>query len=108
GFCSMIEERISMKSAEKIALEDIFKRANVEFPNDEKVIELYEKYKRLFMGYVFVEDFQAHTDDFDNNDDDGGGKNDDHGSNNVGKKKESAGKNVVNDKKDGVNVEKDA
>ncbi|GJU79948.1 hypothetical protein Tco_1282313 [Tanacetum coccineum] len=45
SFCSMIEEKISMISAEKIALEDLLKRANVEFPNDEEVIELYEKYR---------------------------------------------------------------
>nr|GEZ21284.1 ulp1 protease family, C-terminal catalytic domain-containing protein [Tanacetum cinerariifolium] len=107
GFCSMIEKKISMIYAEKIALEDLFKRANAEFPNDGKVIELYEKYRRLFKESVFVEDFQAHIDDFDNNDNDGGGKNDDYGSDNVGKKKESAGKDVVNDKKDGVNAEKD-
>ncbi|GKB75067.1 ulp1 protease family, C-terminal catalytic domain-containing protein [Tanacetum coccineum] len=103
----MIEEKISMISAEKIALEDLLKRANAEFPNNEEVIELYEKYRRLFKESVFVEDFQAHIDDFDNNDDDGGGKNDDHGFDNVGKKKESATKDVVNAKKDGVNAEKD-
>ncbi|GJX65752.1 ulp1 protease family, C-terminal catalytic domain-containing protein [Tanacetum coccineum] len=106
-FCSMIEEKISMISAEKIALEDLLKKANAEFPNDEKVIELCEKYRRLFKESVFVEDFQAHIDDFDNNDDDGGGKNDDHGSDNVGKKKESVAKDVVNAEKDGVNAEKD-
>ncbi|GKB36362.1 hypothetical protein Tco_0881304 [Tanacetum coccineum] len=61
-----------------------------------EVIELYEKYRRLFKESVFVEDFQAHIDDFDDNDDDGRGKNDDHGSDNVGKKKESAAKDVVN------------
>ncbi|GKF20416.1 hypothetical protein Tco_0069054, partial [Tanacetum coccineum] len=72
-----------------------------------KVIELYEKYRRLFKESVFVEDFHAHIDDFDNNDDDGGGKNDNHGFDNVGKKKESAGKDVVNAKKDGVDAEKD-
>nr|GEZ98728.1 ulp1 protease family, C-terminal catalytic domain-containing protein [Tanacetum cinerariifolium] len=107
SFCSMIEEKISMISAEKIALEDLFKRTNAEFPNDEKVIELCEKYKRLFKKSVFVEDFKSHTNDFDNNDDDGRGKNDDHGFDNVGKKKESAGKHVLNDKKDGVNAGKD-
>nr|GEZ94656.1 ulp1 protease family, C-terminal catalytic domain-containing protein [Tanacetum cinerariifolium] len=48
GFYCMIEKKISMISAEKIALEDLFKRANAEFPNDGKIIELYEKYKRLF------------------------------------------------------------
>ncbi|GKB13182.1 hypothetical protein Tco_0847105 [Tanacetum coccineum] len=102
SFCSMIEEKISMISAEKIALEDILKRANVEFPNDEEVIELYEKYRRLFKESVVLEDFQAHIDDFDNNDNDGGGKNDDLHSDNVGKKKESkesAAKDVVNAKK---------
>nr|GFA32479.1 hypothetical protein [Tanacetum cinerariifolium] len=107
GFGSMIEEKISMISAEKIALEDLFKRANAEFSNDGKVIELYKKYRRLFKESVFVKDYQVHIDDFDNNDDDGGGKNDNHGSYNVGKKKESTGKDVVNDKKDGVNAEKD-
>ncbi|GJT48302.1 hypothetical protein Tco_0974459 [Tanacetum coccineum] len=107
SFCSMIEKKISMIYAEKIALEDLLKRANAEFPNNEEVIELYEKYRRLFKESVFVKDFQAHIDDFDNNDDDGGGKNDDHGSDNVGKKKESAAKDVVNAKKDGVNAEKD-
>ncbi|GKD49479.1 hypothetical protein Tco_1278455, partial [Tanacetum coccineum] len=100
-FCSTIEEKISMISAEKIALEDLLKKANAEFPNDEKVIELCEKYGRIFKDFVFVEDFQAHIDDFDNNDDDGGGKNDDHGSDNVGKKKESVAKDVVNAEKDG-------
>nr|GEY03463.1 ubiquitin-specific protease 13 [Tanacetum cinerariifolium] len=95
-FCSMIEEKISMISAEKIALEDLLKNANAEFPNDEKVIELCEKYRRLFKEYVFVEDFQAHIDDSDNNDDGGGGKNDDHGSDNVGKKK-SQGEDDVNE-----------
>nr|GEV05361.1 hypothetical protein [Tanacetum cinerariifolium] len=104
---SMIEEKISMIIAEKIALEDLFKMANAEFLNDEKVIELCEKYRRLFKEYVFVKDFQSHTNDFDNNDDDAGGKNNDHGYDNVGKKKESAGKDVVNDKKDGVNAGKD-
>ncbi|GKA90229.1 ulp1 protease family, C-terminal catalytic domain-containing protein [Tanacetum coccineum] len=103
----MIEQKISMISVEKIALQDLLKRANVEFPNDEKVIELCEKYRRLFKESIFVKDFKAHTDDFDNNDDDGGGKNEDHGSDNVGKKKESAAKDVVNAKKDGVNAEKD-
>ncbi|GKC60401.1 hypothetical protein Tco_1087999 [Tanacetum coccineum] len=110
-FCIMIEEKISMISAEKIALEDLLKRANAEFPNDEKVIELCEKYRRLFKESVFVEDLQAHIDDFDNNDNDGGGKNDvhgsDNGSDNVGKKKESVAKDVLNAEKDGVNVEKD-
>nr|GEX24484.1 hypothetical protein [Tanacetum cinerariifolium] len=91
----------------KIALEDLFKRANAEFPNDGKVIKLYEKYRRLFKESVFVEDFQVYIDDFNNNDDDGGGKNDNHGFDNVGKKKDSSGKDVVNDKKDGVNAEKD-
>nr|GEU49017.1 hypothetical protein [Tanacetum cinerariifolium] len=107
GFCSMIEEKISMISAEKIALEDLFKKANAEFPNNGKVSELYKKYRRLFKESIFVKDLQAHTDDFDNNDYDGGGKNNDHGSDNVGKKKESVGKDVVNDKKDGVNATKD-
>nr|GEU57468.1 hypothetical protein [Tanacetum cinerariifolium] len=107
GFCGMIEDKISIIYAEKIALEDLFKRANVEFANDGKVIELYEKYIRIFKEYVIVEDFQVHIHDFDNNDDDGGGKNDNHGSDFVGKKKELAGKEVVNDKKDGVNAEKD-
>nr|GFA83931.1 hypothetical protein [Tanacetum cinerariifolium] len=102
-FCSMIEEKISMIFAEKIALEDLLKRANAEFPNDEKVIELCEKYKRLSKESVFVEDFQAHIDDFGNNDNDGGGKNDVHGSDNVGKKKGSVSKDVVNAEKDGVN-----
>ncbi|GJY74454.1 ulp1 protease family, C-terminal catalytic domain-containing protein [Tanacetum coccineum] len=85
---------------EKISLEDLLKRANAKFPNDEKVIELYEKYRILFKKSVFAEDFQAHLDDFDNNDDDGGGDN-------VEKKKEFAGEDVVNAKKDGVNDEKD-
>ncbi|GJT59454.1 ulp1 protease family, C-terminal catalytic domain-containing protein [Tanacetum coccineum] len=107
SFCIMIEEKISMISAEKIALEDLLKRAKAEFPNDEKVIELCEKYRRLFKEFVFVEDFQAHIDDFDNNDNDGGGKNDVHGSDNVGKKKESVAKDVLNAEKDGVNAEKD-
>nr|GEX68260.1 peptidase C48, SUMO/sentrin/Ubl1 [Tanacetum cinerariifolium] len=106
-FYSMIEEKISMISAEKIALEDLSKKANAEFSNDEKVIELCEKYRILFKESVFVEDFQAHIDDFDNNDNDGGGKNDVYGSDNVGKKKESVAKDVVNAKKDGVIAEKD-
>ncbi|GJR74285.1 retrovirus-related pol polyprotein from transposon TNT 1-94 [Tanacetum coccineum] len=59
-------------------LEDLIEKANTEFQNDEKVIELYEKYRRLFKQSVFLEDFQADIDYFDNNDDDGGGKNDDH------------------------------
>ncbi|GJR75323.1 hypothetical protein Tco_0087688, partial [Tanacetum coccineum] len=105
SFCSMIEEKISVISAEKIALEDLLKRANAEFKNDEKVIELYEKVRRLFKQYVFLEDFQADINYFDNNDDNGGGKNDDHGFHNVGKKKESAAKDVV--KKYGVNAEND-
>nr|GEX36511.1 hypothetical protein [Tanacetum cinerariifolium] len=79
SFYSIIEERISMISAEKITLEDLLKRANAKFSNDEKVIELCEKYRRLFKESVFVEDFQAHIYDFDNNDNDGGGKNDVHG-----------------------------
>nr|GEX79478.1 ulp1 protease family, C-terminal catalytic domain-containing protein [Tanacetum cinerariifolium] len=103
----MIEEKISMISTEKIALEDLLKKANAEFPNDEKVIELCEKYRRLFKESLFVKDFQAHIDDSDNNDDDGGGKNDDHGSDNVRKKKESVAKDVVNAEKDRVNAEKD-
>ncbi|GKE33889.1 ulp1 protease family, C-terminal catalytic domain-containing protein [Tanacetum coccineum] len=98
----MIEEKISMISAEKIALEDLLKRANAEFQNDKKVIELYKKYRRLFKEFVVLEDFHAYIDDFDNNDNDGGGKNDDLGSDNVGKKKESAAKDVG--KKDGVNA----
>ncbi|GJY32475.1 ulp1 protease family, C-terminal catalytic domain-containing protein [Tanacetum coccineum] len=97
-FCSMIEKKISMIAAEKIALEDLLKRANSEFKNDKKVIELYEKYKRLFKESVVLEDFQAHIDDFDNNDNDGVGKNDDLGSDNVGKK------DGVNAEEDGVNV----
>ncbi|GJU64964.1 ulp1 protease family, C-terminal catalytic domain-containing protein [Tanacetum coccineum] len=96
---------IWLSSAEKIALEDLLKRANAEFQNDKKVIELYEKYRRLFKESVVLEDFHAHIDDFDNNDNDGGGKNDDLGFDNVGKKKESAAKDVG--KKDGVNAEKD-
>nr|GEV70190.1 putative ribonuclease H-like domain-containing protein [Tanacetum cinerariifolium] len=99
-------EKISI-SAKKIALEDLFKRANTKFLNDGKFIELYEKYRIPFEESVFVKDLQAHTDDFYNNDDGGGRKNDDHRSDNVGKKKESAGKDIVNDKKDGVNAEKD-
>nr|GFA83125.1 cytochrome P450 [Tanacetum cinerariifolium] len=72
-------------------------RANAEFPNDGKVIELYEKYRRLFKESIFVKDFQAHIDDFDNNDDDGGGKNDDHGFDNVGKKRSRRGETDVNE-----------
>ncbi|GKG48052.1 hypothetical protein Tco_0509937, partial [Tanacetum coccineum] len=45
-----------------VALEDLLKRANTEFSNDEKVIELYEKYERLFKEAVFSEDSQAHLD----------------------------------------------
>nr|GEW24657.1 hypothetical protein [Tanacetum cinerariifolium] len=102
-FCSMIKEKISMISVEKIALEYLLKRANAEFPNDEKVIELCEKYRRLFKESVFSEDFQAHIGDFNNNDNDEGGKNDVHGFDNVGKKKESVAKDVVNVEKDGMN-----
>nr|GFA59782.1 ELM2 domain-containing protein [Tanacetum cinerariifolium] len=105
SFCSMIEEKFSMISTEKIALEDLLKRGNAEFPNDEKVIEQHEKYRRLFKQSVFLEDFHGHIDDFDKNEDVGGGKNDNHGYDNVGKKKESAAKDVG--KKDGVNAEKD-
>ncbi|GJY14336.1 ulp1 protease family, C-terminal catalytic domain-containing protein [Tanacetum coccineum] len=54
----------------KISLEDLLKRANAEFPNDEKVIELYEKYRILFKKSVFAEDSKHLLDDFDNNDDD--------------------------------------
>ncbi|GJV10258.1 hypothetical protein Tco_1351799 [Tanacetum coccineum] len=64
-----------MISPEKVALEDLLKRANTEFPNDEKVIELYAKYERLFKEDVFSEDSQAHLDDFDNDD---GGESDKH------------------------------
>ncbi|GJX12436.1 hypothetical protein Tco_0204194 [Tanacetum coccineum] len=103
SFCIMIEEKISMISAEKIALEDLLKRANAEFPNDEKVIELCEKYRRIFKESVFVEDFQTHIDDVDDNDNDGGGKNDVYGSDNVGKKKES----VAKDDEADVNEEPD-
>ncbi|GKD29144.1 hypothetical protein Tco_1239922 [Tanacetum coccineum] len=39
-FCSMIEEKISMISAEKIALEDLLKRANAEFQNDKKILQI--------------------------------------------------------------------
>nr|GEX84462.1 hypothetical protein [Tanacetum cinerariifolium] len=94
-----------MISAEKIALEDLLKRGNAEFPNDEIVIKLHEKYRRLFKQSVFLKDFHGHIDDFDKNEDVGGGKNDNHGYDNVGKKKESAAKDVG--KKDGVNAEKD-
>nr|GEV82438.1 hypothetical protein [Tanacetum cinerariifolium] len=39
-FCSMIEEKILMISSEKIAHKDLLKKANAEFLNDEKFIEL--------------------------------------------------------------------
>ncbi|GKC13762.1 hypothetical protein Tco_1010544 [Tanacetum coccineum] len=89
-----------MISPEKVALEDLLKRANTEFPNDEKVIELYAKYERLFKEAVFSEDSQAHLDDFDN--DDGGGDNDDDGSDNVEKEKKPASEAAVNAEKESV------
>nr|GEU97577.1 ubiquitin-specific protease 13 [Tanacetum cinerariifolium] len=107
GFYSTIEDKFSIIFVEKIALVDLFKRVNAEFPNEGKVIELYEKYRILFKESVFVEAFQVYIHDFYNNDDDKGGKHDNHGSDNVGKKKESAGKDIMNDKKYGVNGEKD-
>ncbi|GJX51832.1 WD repeat-containing protein VIP3 [Tanacetum coccineum] len=107
SFCRMIEEKILMISAEKVALEDLLKRANTEFPNDKNVIELYKKYGRLFKEAVFPKDSQAHLDDFDNND--GGGDNDDDdGFDNVEKDKESADEAAVNEGKDGVNADKEA
>ncbi|GJX73790.1 hypothetical protein Tco_0312385 [Tanacetum coccineum] len=68
SFCRMIEEKLSMISDEKVALEDLLKRANTEFPNDENVVDLHEKYGRLFKETVLPEDLQAHLDDFYNND----------------------------------------
>ncbi|GJT45553.1 VIER F-box protein 2 [Tanacetum coccineum] len=68
SFCRMIEEKLSMISDEKIALEDLLKRANTEFPNDENVVDLHEKYGRLFKETVLPDDLQAHLDDFYNND----------------------------------------
>ncbi|GJT11969.1 hypothetical protein Tco_0859011, partial [Tanacetum coccineum] len=107
SFYRMIEEKILMISAKKVALEDLLKRANTEFPNDKNVIELYKKYGRLFKEAVFPKDSQAHLDDFDNND--GGGDNDDDdGSDNVEKDKESADETAVNEGKDGVNADKEA
>ncbi|GKA36870.1 hypothetical protein Tco_0723435 [Tanacetum coccineum] len=105
SFCSMIEEKLSMISSEKVALEDLLKRANIKFSNGEKFVELYEKYGRLFKEAVFPKDFQAHLDDFDNND--GRGDNDDDGSDNVEKEKELADEAAVNVEKDSVNAEKE-
>ncbi|GKD85791.1 hypothetical protein Tco_1356945, partial [Tanacetum coccineum] len=50
----MIEEKLSMISDEKVSLEDLLKRANTEFPNDENVVDLHEKYGRLFKEDLFV------------------------------------------------------
>nr|GEX58507.1 hypothetical protein [Tanacetum cinerariifolium] len=106
-FCSMIEEKISMISAEKIALEDLSKKANANSQMMKRLLSYVRNIKDFFKESLFVEDFQAHIDDSDNNDDDEGCKNDDHGSDNVGKKKESVAKDVVNVEKDRLNAEKD-
>nr|GEW08032.1 peptidase C48, SUMO/sentrin/Ubl1 [Tanacetum cinerariifolium] len=92
SFCRMIEEIFLMISNEKVEIEHLLKRAITEFLNDEKVVELLEKYGRLFKETVLLEYFQTRLDDFDNND--GGGDNDDDGT-----------ANVYGVEKDGANVE---
>ncbi|GJZ36193.1 hypothetical protein Tco_0582010 [Tanacetum coccineum] len=79
----IIEEKLSMISTKKVALE-----------------------------VVFPEDFQAHIDDFDNNDgggdnDDDGSDNVDKENELAGKSAVNEGKDGVNAEKDGVNAEKD-
>ncbi|GKD53985.1 hypothetical protein Tco_1287372, partial [Tanacetum coccineum] len=62
--CSLIEEKLKIISDEKAELEDLMRKANTQFPNDEDVRELYEKYEGVFKEIVLLEEEQVHVDDF--------------------------------------------
>ncbi|PWA71217.1 hypothetical protein CTI12_AA283080 [Artemisia annua] len=102
SFCSMINDKLSSISREKVELEDLLKNANTEFPNDEDVLELYKKYGAVFKETVVLED--VHVDDFDPED------RQDDGSNDSGKKDDDGAKKDVenvDDASEGVGAKKD-
>ncbi|GJX73908.1 hypothetical protein Tco_0312503 [Tanacetum coccineum] len=62
--CTLIEEKFKIISDEKAELEDLMRKSNTQFPNDEYVRELYEKYGGVFKETVLLEEEQVHVDDF--------------------------------------------
>ncbi|GJS63717.1 hypothetical protein Tco_0678281 [Tanacetum coccineum] len=62
--CSLIEEKLKFISDEKAELEDILRKANTQFLNDEGIRVLYEKYVGVFKETVLLEEEQVHVDDF--------------------------------------------
>ena len=87
NFCRMINEKLSSISRQKVELENLLKNANTEFPNDEDVLELYNKYGALFKETVALEDLHIdHFEPQDRQDDD---------SNDRGKKDGDAAKKDV-------------
>lgn len=106
----MIEEKLSIISDEKLEVENILRKANTEFPNDEDVLRLYEKYCGVSKETILLQQDQIHVDDFhaedggDNNDD--GGNNNDGGENVDGGEKDVGGNNNDGGKKDiGENID---
>ncbi|GJR47912.1 ulp1 protease family, C-terminal catalytic domain-containing protein [Tanacetum coccineum] len=61
--CSLIEEKLKIISDEKAELENLLRKANTQFPNDEDVRELYDEYGGVFKETVFLEEEQVHVDD---------------------------------------------
>ncbi|GJW92953.1 hypothetical protein Tco_0172625 [Tanacetum coccineum] len=64
GVCSLIEEKLKFISDEKAELEDILRKANTQFMNDEGIRVLYEKYVGVFKETMLFEEKQVHVDDF--------------------------------------------
>nr|GEY51222.1 cytochrome P450 [Tanacetum cinerariifolium] len=58
--CEMIEEKLSSIPKEKAEVETLLRDANKEFPNDDNVKQLFEKYKGFFKETVLLEEAKAH------------------------------------------------
>ncbi|GJW15752.1 ulp1 protease family, C-terminal catalytic domain-containing protein [Tanacetum coccineum] len=67
--CNLIKEKLKIISEEKAKLEDLLRKDNTQFSNDEDVRELYEKCGEVFKETVLLEEEQVHVDDFHPGDD---------------------------------------
>ncbi|GJV03183.1 putative reverse transcriptase domain-containing protein [Tanacetum coccineum] len=67
--CNLIKEKLKIIFEEKAKLEDLLRKDNTQFLNDEDVRELYEKYGEVFKETVLLEEEQVHVDDFHPGDD---------------------------------------
>nr|GEY06684.1 ELM2 domain-containing protein [Tanacetum cinerariifolium] len=58
--CEMVEEKLSRISKEKAEVETLLRDAKKEFPNDDNVKKLFEKYKGFFKENVLLKETKAH------------------------------------------------